>query len=127
MLKEAKVASELDHPNITHNFGLFAERENLADELADFYLVSEYVNSGDARSFLARPEYRTHEIAEKLVREVTHSDRYCLLMLMMGDVQFCDLMNGLTFMHSEYKDEHSEKVMICHGDLKGVRPVLYFR
>lgn len=70
MLKEAKIASELDHPNITHYFGLFAEKENLTDELADFYLVSEYVNGGDARSFLARPEYRTREIAEKLVCEL---------------------------------------------------------
>ena len=34
--------------------------------------------------------------------------------------QFCDLMGGLAYMHSEYVDNGFYKQMICHGDLKGV-------
>jgi len=96
MMKEARIAEYLDHPAITHYFGLFAKEDELADELADFFLVSDYVNGGLARDYLVAN--RTAHVAEKL---------------------FHDLMDGLTFMHSEQRIGTFDKKMICHGDLKG--------
>jgi hypothetical protein len=65
MVKEARVAEYLDHPAITHYFGLFVMNGDQTNELADFYLVSDYVNGGLAREYLSR--HRTPANTEKLV------------------------------------------------------------
>jgi len=98
MLQEARIAEYLDRPTIAHYFGLFANEFDLTNELADLYLVSDYVNGGLARDFLRVPENRTRALTEKL---------------------FHDLVDGLTYMHSEQRIGNFDKKMICHGDLKG--------
>jgi serine/threonine protein kinase len=65
MMKEARIAEYLDHPSVTHYFGLFVEEADLGNDLADLYLVSDYVNSGLAKHYLK--EHRTSQVAEKLV------------------------------------------------------------
>ena len=65
MIKEARIAEHLDHPSITHYFGLFVEEADLKDDLADFYLVSDYVNGGLAKHYLK--DHHTSQVAEKLV------------------------------------------------------------
>lgn len=65
MRAEAEIASRLDHPSISTYIGLFVEESEASSDLYDFYLVSDYVNGGLAREYLA--ENRSPEIAEKLV------------------------------------------------------------
>lgn len=65
MLQEAKIAEYLDHPSITHYVGLFMKEIDLHDELADFYLVGDYVNGGLAKDYFEKN--RTPEVGEKLV------------------------------------------------------------
>ena len=67
MIKEAKIAEHLDHPSITHYFGLFVEEAHLKNDFADFYLVSDYVNSGLAKHYLR--DHHTSQVAEKLVSD----------------------------------------------------------
>ena len=72
MKREAEIASQLNHPSVTVYVGLFAEQGNLARQLADYYLVSDFVNRGLARAYLA--DNRTPEVAEKLVRHFVSSN-----------------------------------------------------
>ena len=67
MKYEAKVARYLNHPSVTTYVGLFVEEGRLKDKLADLYLVSDFVNQGHARAYLAAN--RRRDVAEKLVRQ----------------------------------------------------------
>lgn len=75
MKNEAEIALLLHHPSVTTYvglfveegyIGLFVEEGKLTDKLPDLYLVSDKVNSGLARQYLA--ENRRRDVAEKLVR-----------------------------------------------------------
>jgi serine/threonine protein kinase len=72
MMKEARIAECLDHPSITNYFGLFMKEADVANDLADLYLVSDYVNGGLAKHYLKANH--TSQVAEKLV-----SDHSCLV------------------------------------------------
>jgi serine/threonine protein kinase len=63
MAREADVAKRLNHRAVTVYVGLFIEK---GSPLSEFYIVSDYVNGGEARAYLA--VNRTPEVAEKLVR-----------------------------------------------------------
>ena len=62
---EAEIARHLNHPSITTYVGLFVGEGTIQDELVDYYLVSDMVNRGHARDYLA--ENRRQDVAEKLV------------------------------------------------------------
>jgi serine/threonine protein kinase len=115
MMKEARVAEHLDHPAVTHYFGLFVKDSDQTNELADFYLVSDYVNGGLAREYLSH--HRTPANTEQLVSTLLSSRAVGKTQV---DKQFSDLMKGLTYMHSEQQIGGFNKKMICHGDLKSV-------
>jgi serine/threonine protein kinase len=66
MVKEARIAEYLDHPSITHYFGLFVKEVDLTNDLSEVYLVSDYVNGGLAKYYLK--DNHTSQVAEKLVR-----------------------------------------------------------
>jgi serine/threonine protein kinase len=70
MMKEARIAEYLDHPSITNYFGLFMKDVDVANDLADLYLVSDYVNGGLAKHYLR--ENHTSQVAEKLVSVDSH-------------------------------------------------------
>lgn len=65
MRREAQIARHLSHRAVTNYIGLFVEEGQTFDEGADFYLVSDYVNGGVARKYLA--ENWRLEAAETLV------------------------------------------------------------
>jgi hypothetical protein len=65
MKREAEISSHLEHHAVTVYHGLFVEEGQLGDPLADYYLVSGFVNGGLAKAYLA--QHRTPEVAEKLV------------------------------------------------------------
>jgi serine/threonine protein kinase len=65
-MKEARIAEYLDHPSITHYFGLFVKEVDLTNDLTEVYLVNDYVNGGLAKHYLK--DNHTAQVAEKLVR-----------------------------------------------------------
>jgi serine/threonine protein kinase len=77
MLREARIAKQLDHPTITHYFGLFVKEVDLENASADFYLVSDYVDGGLAKDYLRAN--RTPQVAEKLVSALNYG--YFLLLI----------------------------------------------
>ena len=81
MMKEARIAEYLDHPAITHYFGLFVKENEVTNELADFFLVSDYVNGGLARDYLVAN--RTPQVAEELVRTIRHETIHHRLKIFM--------------------------------------------
>jgi serine/threonine protein kinase len=68
MKEEAEIAKHLDRPTIAHYFGLFVKEDELTNDLADFFLVSDYVNGGPAKAFL--DAHRMPYVAEKLVSSI---------------------------------------------------------
>ena len=66
MKDEAKIARQLHHPSVTNFIGLFVESNSVFDEkTAEYYLVSDLVNGGLARAYLA--VNRKPKVAEKLL------------------------------------------------------------